>query len=446
MIEGFYGPPWSPAEREDLLGRMPGWGFNTYLYGPKDDLHHRALWRKPYAADEAAKLAALIAGCAARGVQFFYALGPGLDLRFGDAADRAHLRARLVQMLDLGARHFALLFDDIPDRMRAEDQARFGSFAAAQADVANELLAFVRGRAPEARLLFCPTPYCGRMAAAGLGGAGYLDTLGRVLHPDCGVFWTGPEIISREITVAHVREVAAQLRRPPVIWDNLHANDYDGRRVFLGPYAGRPPELRAEMAGVLTNPNTEYPVNHVALRTLSDWLRAGETWDPRAVHLRALEEWRSRFATVAGPTDAADLALFADCFHLPYEDGPGATALLAALDRLVATDPTAWTPADIEGFRGPATRLRDFCTGLAALRDRALFAALWRRVWELREELDLLLAWVRQKEADPGSPARSDFHLPGTYRGGFVARLQRRLEPRADGMFAAAVGKEAIRR
>lgn len=446
MIEGFYGPPWSPAERKDLLGRMPGWGFNTYLYGPKDDLHHRALWREPYAADEAAKLAALIAGCAARGMQFFYALGPGLDLRFSDAADRERLRARLAQMLELGARHFALLFDDIPDRMREEDRARFGSFAAAQADVANELLAFVRTRAPDARLLFCPTPYCGRMAAAGLGGAGYLETLGRALHADFGVFWTGPEIISREISVAHVRAVAALLRRPPVIWDNLHANDYDGRRVFLGPYAGRPPELRAEVAGVLTNPNTEYAVNHAALHTLGEWLRAGETWDPRPAYLRALDAWAASFATVAGAADAADLALFADCFYLPHEDGPGAAALLAALDRLLAAEPAGWTPADIEAFRGPATRLRDFCTGLAALRDRALFAALWRRVWELREELDLLLAWVRQMEAGPGSPARSDFHLPGTYRGGFVARLQRRLEQRADGTFEAASVQEEIRR
>ncbi|MFN0066632.1 MAG: beta-N-acetylglucosaminidase domain-containing protein [Limisphaerales bacterium] len=442
MIEGFYGPPWSLAEREELLAALPGWGLDTYLYGPKDDLHHRARWREPYAAAEAAGLASLIAGCAVRGVRFFYALGPGLDLRFGDDADRERLRARLAQLLDLGGRHFALLFDDIPDRMRDADRERFGSFAAAQADVANGLLAFVRGRAPDARLLFCPTPYCGRMTAAGLGGAGYLETLGRALHPDFGVFWTGPEIISREITVAHVREVASRLRRKPVIWDNLHADDYDGRRVFLGPYAGRPPELRAEVAGILTNPNTEHAVNHVALRTLGDWLHAGEAWEPRAAYLRALGEWAPRFATVAGEAGAEDLTLFCDCFYLPHEDGHGARALTAAFDRLVGTDPAMWTVAEVEAFRGPATRLRDFCTGLAALRDRALFAALWRRVWELREELDLLLAWVRQKQADPRGLARSDFHLPGTYRGGFVARLQGLLEPRADGSFEPAAEKE----
>jgi hypothetical protein len=39
--------------------------------------------------------------------------------------------------------------------------------------------------------------------------------------------------------------------QPPVIWDNLHANDYDMRRLYLGPYSGRPPELRGEVGGIL---------------------------------------------------------------------------------------------------------------------------------------------------------------------------------------------------
>jgi len=28
------------------------WGLNTYLYGPKDDLKHRLLWREVYSAEE----------------------------------------------------------------------------------------------------------------------------------------------------------------------------------------------------------------------------------------------------------------------------------------------------------------------------------------------------------------------------------------------------------
>ena len=88
--------------------------------------------------------------------------------------------------------------------------------------------------------------------------------------------------------------------------------------------------------------------------------------------------------------------------------------------------------------RDQAARLRDVCARVAELRDRPLFYALGRRTWELREEMDLLLACLRSKHADPGAPCRSDFHLPGTYRGGMVARLQRLLEQREDGAFLPA--------
>src|SRR3954468_19447478 len=101
------------------------------------------------------------------------------------------------------------------------------------------------------------------MAAAKLGGADYLAIIGRELRPEIDVFWTGPEIISREISVAHVQELQTLLRRKPVLWDNLHANDYDGRRFFCGPYSGRAPELRHEVNGLLLNPNCEFVLNYV---------------------------------------------------------------------------------------------------------------------------------------------------------------------------------------
>lgn len=36
----------------DSLDRMEKWGLNTYLYGPKDDLKHRLLWREMYSQEE----------------------------------------------------------------------------------------------------------------------------------------------------------------------------------------------------------------------------------------------------------------------------------------------------------------------------------------------------------------------------------------------------------
>lgn len=408
VIEGFYGKPWSQAERFELLDWLSAWGLNTYLYAPKDDLKHRALWRAAYTDDEAAPLRRLIARCRKKNIRFIYALAPGLDITYSSRADVTALTKKLDDVKELGCEDFALLFDDIPDALREPDAKKFGSFAAAQAAAANKAL-------KSGRSLFCPTPYCGRMARRNLGGANYLEIIGRELSHDIEVFWTGPEIISEEISLCDTRAVAELLRRKPLIWDNLHANDYDGRRFFCGPYCGRPAALRENVAGILINPNCEFPLNHNAVRTLADYLRSDEDWHPRRAYKTAMAEWRERFDAVA----LDDLILFGDCYYLPHRDGLEAENLFEAARRHVRGGDPA--------FEALAARLKDFCARLTALKDRELFYALWRRAWELREELDLLEKF----------PAASDFHLPGTYRGGFVPRLQKLLKQNRDGSFRA---------
>jgi len=439
VIEGFYGPPWSEPERLELFDLMAACGLNTYLYAPKDDLKHRLRWREAYSPEEAEALGTLIRACVGRGLRFIYALAPGLDIRFSREADLADLRARVEQMLALGCGHFGLLFDDVPDQMDADDAARWGSLASAHCGVTNMLARWTRERRPGARFLFCPTPYCGRMADAQLGGQGYLETVGRGLAPGIDVCWTGPEIVSREITAAHARGLQEVLRRRPLIWDNLHANDYDGRRFHCGPYAGRPAELRGEVAGILLNPNNEWPLNYVPIRTFGEFVRGRGPWDARAAYLAAMAEWLPRFLTAGPAMTLDDLVLLGDCYYLPYEEGPAAAALLESARRLLVSDPAGWGEPSA-AFRRHAERLRHSCANVAGLRDRALFSALHRRAWELREELDLLLAYVRVKEARPDTPVRSDFHLPGTYRGGMAAHLRQLLEQRPDGTFVPASG------
>ena len=124
---------------------------------------------------------------------------------------------------------------------------------------------------PTLRFLFCPTPYCARMRQAQLGGYQYLERVGQLLNQGIDVFWTGPEIISSEIPITDVQEIGRVLQRPPLIWDNLHANDYDGRRFYCGPYSGRPLALRKEVRGILHNPNNEALLNYVPWKTFADY-------------------------------------------------------------------------------------------------------------------------------------------------------------------------------
>lgn len=434
VIEGFYGQPWTRAERFQLFDWMQAWGLNTYLYAPKDDPHHRSIWREPYGPVMRAELEELIRSCLDRGIRFIHAIGPGLDIRYSDPTDLAALQGRFGQLLEMGCRDFCLLFDDIPDRMRPEDRERWGSFASAQCGVTNAVREWLLARGGAGRFLFCPTPYCGRMASGGLGGEGYLAAVGQELDPGIDVFWTGPEIISREITVGHVEELTVLLRRPPLIWDNLHANDYDGRRFYCGPYSGRSMELKSRIRGVLTNPNNELPLNHVPLRTLGAWLNGADKWDPRAAYLEALEGWLEHFKTPEQPIQLEELVRFTDCHYLPYEEGATAEALLQAMAAVFATEPSQWD-SRVETVRLEAVRLRDLCVRISTVTERPLFYALLRRLWELREELDLFDRYVtfHRDPANQGRSFRSDYHLPGTYRGGWVPRLQSLLVLDPDG-------------
>ena len=148
VIEGFYGQPWSQAERFELFDWMQAWGLNTYLYAPKDDLKHRTLWRELYSASETTNLASLIKACRQRDLRFIYALSPGLDIRYTDKADLTNIQKRFEQLLALGCENFALLFDDIPDSLDSADVEKFGSFASAQCHVANTIFKWIRDRAP----------------------------------------------------------------------------------------------------------------------------------------------------------------------------------------------------------------------------------------------------------------------------------------------------------
>ena len=76
--------------------------------------------------------------------------------------------------------------------------------------------------------------------------------------------------------MASIEELSEVLKRPPVIWDNLHANDYDQRRLFLGPYDGRSVSLLPKMRGILTNPNCEYGANYIPIHTLAQWKKCAD--------------------------------------------------------------------------------------------------------------------------------------------------------------------------
>ncbi|KAL0277400.1 UNVERIFIED_CONTAM: hypothetical protein PYX00_004697 [Menopon gallinae] len=269
VVEGFYGRPWTTEQRKDLFQKLKKWGMDSYLYAPKDDYKHRAYWRELYTVEEAEHLTSLISSAKEHGITFYYAISPGLDITYSSAKEVTALKRKLEQVSHFGCTAFALLFDDIEPEMSEADKEVFQSFAHAQVSVTNEMYQHLG----QPTFLLCPTQYCAARATPNVANSEYLNTLGAKLPQEIDIMWTGPKVISRTLTMESIEEITEVLRRPPVIWDNLHANDYDQKRVFLGPYSGRSPDLIPKLRGVLTNPNCEYGANFIAIHTLAQWSR-----------------------------------------------------------------------------------------------------------------------------------------------------------------------------
>ncbi|CAG0883171.1 unnamed protein product [Cyprideis torosa] len=272
VVEGFYGKPWTTEQRKDLFAKLQKWGINSYLYAPKDDYKHRAFWRVLYTVEEAEHLSSLIKAAKEHDVTFYFAVSPGLDITYSSPKDVAALKRKLDQVKEFGCEAFALLFDDIVPEMSKSDKEVFQTFAHAQVSVTNDIYQHLGS----AKFLFCPTQYCGSMAIPDVMNSEYLSIVGEKLDRAIDIFWTGAKVISKQITLESIEQLGEILRRPPVIWDNLHANDYDHKRVFLGPYSGRSPNLIPYLRGVLSNPNCEYECNFVGIHTLAQWVRCYE--------------------------------------------------------------------------------------------------------------------------------------------------------------------------
>ena len=289
VIEGFYGPPWTHEERLDLLEFAAREGFNTWVHAPKDDPYHRKLWREPYPEEELARLGELAAAASRLGIDFAYAIAPGLDLCYSKESEWEALLAKVEQLRAVGVRSFQLLWDDIEHTLNCpEDEALYGDeerpSAAAQARFTNRFAREVEQPGP---LVVCPMGY------AGTGDSPYRKIFGPRLDPEIVVYWTGPEVVSIGISREALDLAVERFRgHELLLWDNYPVNDFEPGRLFLGPLRGRDPRLaEGRCAGLVANAMLQAVPSKLPLATIADWLRDPHGYDPDASFERALAEY-----------------------------------------------------------------------------------------------------------------------------------------------------------
>ncbi len=395
-LEGFYGRPWNHHQRIQLFQWLQDWeGMNTYMYAPKDDVYHRSQWRKLYPKDKVNELESLIQSCKLKSIDFIYAIAPGLDITYSNKSDWKSLYNKIEQIQNLGCTHFAILFDDIPPKLSGVDNPVFSSFAEAQTHITNRLYSELN----ESTLIFCPTVYCGQMAIDNIKGNDYLNELGENLDPNIDFFWTGPKVVSNHISVESIKELSSVIKRKPILWDNLHANDYDMQQIFFGPYVGRPLELKMEIKGILSNPNCQFWANYNPLRTLSFFTVETDTWNPEQALIDSTKEWLHYFGHDEILLD--EILVLSECFSAPGHKGTRGNQLTKSIKTMLSKPPQEWGP-QLGIFKKIELTINSICKKLAESSNRDLLYDIYSHIWELRDALGIVSHWITVKESGKG--------------------------------------------
>ena len=297
VIEGFYGKPWTQAERLDQLAFYGKHQLNTYIYAPKDDPYHREKWREAYPLAAMANMKQLIETAKQNQVDFVFAISPGIDVRLEGAEEEQDIEALLHKfdsLYAMGVRSFALFFDDIKNKDGA-GQARF----------LNEVnRRFIRVKPGVKPLFTVPTEYF----TADMIEDGKLKTytkgFSETLDRDIIVMYTGPGVVCDGILPEDIEKVNAIYGRKMAVWWNYPVNDYLLPKLALGPITGLSGETGQKMSAFIMNPMQFAELSKITLATGADYAKNPAAYDEE-------KSWQTAIKEQYGE-NAAAMEVFAD--------------------------------------------------------------------------------------------------------------------------------------
>lgn len=289
-VEGFYGTPWSHEARKSQLEFYGRNKMNVYIYGPKDDPWHRDKWREAYPETEANRIAELIDVAKKNGVNFYWAIHPGVDIKWNDE-DRDKLMAKLEIMYNLGVRSFAVFFDDIwGEGTKADKQAALLNYIDDN---------FVQAKGDVAPLILCPTEYNRGWANE---EKGYLRTLGKNLNKGIEVMWTGNSVVAC-IDKPTMEWINERIQRKGYIWLNFPVNDFVRDHMLMGPAYGNGLDIATDVSGFVSNPMEYAETSKISLYGIADYC-----WNMEEYNFEA--NWEKSLKNIL-PTNYEALRTFA---------------------------------------------------------------------------------------------------------------------------------------
>ncbi|WP_115050979.1 beta-N-acetylglucosaminidase domain-containing protein [Xanthomonas arboricola] len=314
-IEGFYGAPWSMADRSKHIEFLARSKANTFIYSPKDDPYARDRWREAYPAATLKALGKLAATARRNHVDFVYAISPGPTVCFSDPADAKALLRKFDAFRALGVRSFYVALDDIEyTKWNCErDKTTFGASGAQAAGIAqSHLLNLVQAdlvarHDASSELIMVPTEYYDAKESP------YKEALRKHLDPKIVVQWTGTDVVPPAISIPDARAATKAFGRKTLLWDNYPVNDFEtsAGRLLMAPYARREAGLSAELSGIVSNPMNQEVPSRVAVMGLTAFAWNDTGYD-------AERTWHAAARDLAGGHAQVTAALltFFDTQHL----------------------------------------------------------------------------------------------------------------------------------
>jgi hyaluronoglucosaminidase len=314
-IEGFYGAPWTMADRTKHLDFLATVKANTYVYSPKDDPYARDRWREAYPAATLKALGTLATAARRNHVDFVYAVSPGPSVCFSDPADVQALERKFDAMRSIGVGSFYVALDDIEyTKWNCEkDKAAFGPSGAeaagvAQSQLLNAVQANLAAKDPAARaLIMVPTEYYDAKETP------YKAALRKHLDPRIVVQWTGTDVVPPAISIPDAKAATKAFGRKTLLWDNYPVNDYAQTtgRLLMAPYARREAGLSGELTGILSNPMNQEAPSRPAVTGV-----AAFGWNDKAYDAERTWHFSARELAAGDERATAALLTFFDTQHM----------------------------------------------------------------------------------------------------------------------------------
>ncbi|MBM3209396.1 hypothetical protein FJZ40_03845, partial [Candidatus Shapirobacteria bacterium] len=279
LVEGFFSRPlpiWTFSERIDIIDFISKRSkrINYYLYCPKQDPYVVDYWDKQYPPKILKNLQKTVEFASCRGIRLAFGFNPQLPNSL--SADEyqkliSQISQKIDQLIKIGIRDFAVLFDDIPaldDLDQNLDIVNKRIISETLVKIVNEVYATYRNSMDS--FLACFYDYYFKKPSV------LTETIKYRLNPGIKIIWTGGDRFVKRATAKKFLKLKRVLGKKEIIyWSNYPSNNCEhALGVFhLDPFSAPETRVYKNLGGLLINPMREAYANLPVLKTFADFLK-----------------------------------------------------------------------------------------------------------------------------------------------------------------------------